>query len=81
MHNIARRQLVFEGDPIMRVVHHLIAIAAVLLFVVGVKIVAQNSGANAYAGEAATLNVLQMQADYAKALPELKIHDMTFAVD
>ena len=65
----------------MRVVHHLIAIAAVLLFVIGVKIVAQNSGANAYAGEAATLNVLQIQADYAKALPELKIHDMTFALD
>ena len=56
----------------MRVVHHLIAVAAVLLFVIGVKIVAQNSGANAYAGEAATLNVLQIQAITPRRCPSCK---------
>ena len=65
----------------MRVMYHLVAIAAVLLFVVGVKTIAPNDGGKAYAGEGVSLNVLQIQTDYAKALPELKIHDMTFALD
>ena len=65
----------------MRAVHHFIAIAAILLFVVGAKSVIPTSGARADAAQSATLNVLQIQADYAKALPELKMHDMTFALD
>jgi len=65
----------------MRVIHYLVAIAAVLLFVLGVKAVAPVDGGKAYAGERVSLNVLQIQTDYAKALPELKIHDMTFALD
>ncbi|HTS42429.1 MAG TPA: hypothetical protein VMH84_18030 [Xanthobacteraceae bacterium] len=65
----------------MRTVHHfVVAVAAVLAFVVGVKTIAPQTGAQAYAAAAAGLNVLQMQAE-AKALPELKMHDMTFALD
>jgi hypothetical protein len=49
--------------------------------VIGVKVVAPTDGGKAYVGERVSLNVLQIQTDYAKALPELKIHDMTFALD
>ena len=65
----------------MRALHHLIAIAAVVLFVVGVRTVLPTTRAQADVVQATTLNVLQMQANYAKALPELKMHDMTFALD
>lgn len=65
----------------MRALHHLIAIAAVVLFVVGVRSVVPTTRAEAYALQNTTLNVLQMQTGYAKALPALKMHDMTFALD
>lgn len=64
----------------MRALHHTIAVAAVFLFVVGVKSVVPTTGANADAVPSASVNVLQLQAD-AKALPGLKMHDMTFALD
>lgn len=65
----------------MRVVTHLVAIVAVLLLVVGVRTVTPNDDGKAYAGEHVSLNVLQMQTDYGKALPELTFRDMTFALD
>ena len=65
----------------MRAIHHLIAIAAVVLFVAGVRSVVPTMRAEAYALQNTTLNVLRMQTVYAKALPALKVHDMTFALD
>ena len=65
----------------MRALQHLVAIEAVVLFVVGVRIVLPTTSAEANAIQNATVNVLQMQADYSRALPELKMHDRTFALD
>jgi hypothetical protein len=63
--------------------HHFIAIAAIALVVLGVKVVAPATHADAYAVEGRTLDVLQLQRNYpnATALAELKMHDMTFALD
>jgi hypothetical protein len=74
---------VLQRRCLMRALHHFIAIAiaALALFVIGAKSVLPASQAEAYAVRVPTLNVLQMQADYAKTLPELKMHDMTFALD
>lgn len=71
----------FAADLPARTLHHLVAVVAVLLFVVGVKTMVPSTGAQADVAQAATLNILQIQVNYAKALPELKIHDMTFALD
>jgi hypothetical protein len=75
------RRDVRKGGAVMRALHHLVAIAAVVLFVVGVRIVLPTTPAEANAIQKATVNVLQMQADYSRALPELKMHDRTFALD
>ena len=62
----------------MRALSHLIAIAAVLLFVLGLKIVVPSSNADAIVVQSPTLNVLQMQLDYVNYLPAQKVHDMSF---
>ena len=82
MHQIPLRRDASKGGAILRALHHLIAIAPVFLLVVGAKSVVPTTGANADAAPSASVNVLQLQlqAD-AKALPELKMHDMTFALD
>lgn len=63
----------------MRTLNHLVAVAAVLLFVVGVKSVVPSTPAQA--AHSATLNVLQMQASDARILPAPALHDMTFALE
>ena len=65
----------------MRALHHLVAIAAVVLFVVGMRIVLPTTPAEANVIQSATVNVLQMQATYSRALPELTMRDRTFALD
>jgi hypothetical protein len=75
------RRDVRKGGAVMRALHHLVAIAAVVLFVVGVRIVLPTTPAEANAIQNATVNVLQMQADSSRALPELKMHDRTFVLD
>jgi hypothetical protein len=70
-----------KGGAIMRAVGHLVAIAAVLLFVLGLKIVIPATDADASAVPSTTLNVLQMQLDYVNYLHVQQIHDMTFALD
>jgi hypothetical protein len=77
---ILRRDVRKRG-AVMRALQHLVAIEAVVLFVVGVRIVLPTTSAEANAIQNATVNVLQMQADYSRALPELKMHDRTFALD
>ena len=64
----------------MRGLHHLVAIAAVVLFVVGVRIVVPTTAADATVVQSPAMNVLQMQQD-ANNLPAQKVHDMTFALD
>jgi len=70
-----------KGGAIMRAVGHLVAITAVLLFALGVKIVVPTTDADASAVQSSTLNVLQMQLDYVNYLHVQPIHDMTFALD
>jgi hypothetical protein len=67
-----------KGGAIMRALHHLIAVAAILLFVFGLKIVASTTEADASVVPSTTLNVLQMQMDYVNYLPAQQIRDMTF---
>lgn len=63
----------------MRTLHHLVAVAALLLFVAGVKSVIPSTPAAA--AHSATLNVMQMQVNDARILPVQALHDMTFALD
>jgi len=72
---------ILKGGAIMRAVGHLVAIAAVLLFALGLKIVVPTTDADASAVQSSTLNVLQMQLDYVNYLHVQQIHDMTFALD
>ena len=65
----------------MRAVGHIVAIAAIVLFVLGLKIVVPTTDADASAIQSSTLNVLQMQLDYVNYLHVQPIHDMTFALD
>ena len=65
----------------MRAIGHLVAIAAIALFVLGWKIVVPTTDADASAVQSSTLNVLQMQLDYVNYLHAQPIRDMTFALD
>ena len=47
----------------MRALHHLVAVAAVVLFVVGVRIVVPTTAADATVVQSPAMNVLQMQQD------------------
>jgi hypothetical protein len=64
----------------MRTLHHFVAIAAIVVFVVAVRTVAPSTMADAYAVQSPSVNVLQMQEGYLNLqnLPVQKIHDMTF---
>ena len=62
----------------MRAVGHIVAIAAVALFLLGLKIVVPTTSADASVVPSTTLNVLQMQLDYVNYLPAQQIRDMTF---
>jgi hypothetical protein len=62
----------------MRALYQLTAVAAVVLFVLGVKAVIPTPTADAAVNPG--INVLQMQAA-APALPAQAMHDMTFALD
>jgi len=66
-------------------VHHLIAVTAIVLFAFGLKSVIPTVAAVAEAPtlQAPTLNALQMQRDFPNVgkLAQLKMHDMTFALD
>jgi hypothetical protein len=70
-----------KGGAIMRAVGHIVAIAAIALFVLGLKIAVPTMNADASVVPSSTLNVLQMQADYVNYLPVQQIRDMTFALD
>ena len=65
----------------MRVLGHIVAVAAMLLFVLGLKTVVPTMEADASVGQNPTMNVLQMQLDYVNYLHVLNVHDMTFALD
>lgn len=62
----------------MRALHHFIAIAAIALFVIGVRVVVPATRADASAVQGATVDVLKMQSDYLPALPVQKMRDLTF---
>jgi hypothetical protein len=67
----------------MRSLGHLVAVAGVLLFVLGLKFVVPAADADAFAVQTPTLNILQMHQDFPNIgkLPVQKINDMTFALD
>lgn len=65
----------------MRVLGHIVAVAAILLFVLGLKAVVPTMEADASVGQNPTMNVLQMQLDYVNYLHAQQIHDMTFVLD
>ncbi|HEY1474267.1 MAG TPA: hypothetical protein VGF53_09305 [Pseudolabrys sp.] len=64
----------------MRALHHIVAIAAVVVFVVAVRTVAPATVAGALVAQGPSVNILQMQEGYLdlQNLPAQKIHDMTF---
>jgi hypothetical protein len=65
----------------MRALHHLVAVAAMLLFMLGLRAAVPTTEADASMVQNATMNVLQMQRDYVTYLPVQKVHDLTFALD
>jgi hypothetical protein len=77
LHKLRRDRI--RGGATMRALHHLVAVAALLLFAASVKIVVPVTPAEA--AHAATLNVMQMQANDARILPVQPLHDMTFALE
>jgi hypothetical protein len=72
---------ILKGGAIMRALGRLVAVAAILLFVLGLKAVVPTTEADARVGQNPTMNVLQMQQDYVTYLHVLNVHDMTFALD
>jgi hypothetical protein len=72
---------ILKGGAIMRALGRLVAVAAILLFVLGLKAVVPTMEADASVGQNPTMNVLQMQLDYVNYLHVLNVHDMTFALD
>jgi hypothetical protein len=64
-------------EALMRV-HHILAVAAVVLMAVGVKLVFfPPIKAEADIARIASMNVLKMQTDH-RNMPAQKIHDMAF---
>ena len=65
----------------MRALHQIVAVAAILLFGLGLRAAVPTTAADASVVQSPTMNVLQMQRDYVTYLPVQKVHDMTGALD
>jgi len=65
----------------MRALHQIVAVAAILLFGLGLRAAVPTTAADASVVQSPTMNVLRMQRDYVTYLPVQKVHDMTYALD
>ena len=78
-HNNDTAMQKLKGGVIMRPVSQLLTVIAIAVLVGGLQIISPSTVSNV--PQVSTLNVLQMETNSPTGLTELKMHDMTFALD